>query len=272
MTVLVIGSSSFLVQTLRQRPEAQSFIYCEFNEIGDEALWNSGIETVINFACDPVVFQGGYSDFDRMCALKAQRIGAHYIMISSRAAYGITDSFMSFSENSDWLEAVSPYGLGKRLIEKKLSESINKLTILRPSNIFGYEYSRDMPRRTFFGFMMKSLKERGVLTFDIAPNVQKDFLDVSSFVECVLKILQQPKGGIYNVGSGVSLTVSDVADALIQGFGRGKIEYKEALKTQDSFCLDMSKAKEEYGFDTMCKDDILEHIESLGQQLQADNR
>lgn len=270
MTVLVIGSSSFLVKTLRQHPEAQDYIYCEFNDVGNDALWDAGIKIVINFACDPIVFQGEYSDFDRMCALKAQSIGAHYIMISSRAVYGITDSFTCFDENTRWLETVSPYGQGKRLIEQKLTQDIDKLTILRPSNIFGYEYSSDIPRRTFFGFMMKSLKEQGRLTFDIAPSVQKDFFSVYSFAYCVLKILQKPKDGVYNVGSGLALTVSEVAGALIQGFGSGETEYKSELKTQDSFCLDMSKARDEYGFKAESREGLLSCVEKLGQELQAE--
>lgn len=270
MTVLVIGLSSFLAKTLRAHPDAQGYIYCEYNDIDNDALWNSDIKTVINFACNPIVFQGEYSDFDHSCALKAQSIGAHYIMMSSRAVYGITDSFTCFSEDSEFLSNVTPYGAGKRLIEQKLTDSIKKLTILRPANVFGYEYSVDDPRRTFFGFMMKSLKEQGRLTFDIAQEVQKDFFDVHSFVHCALKILQKPKEGVYNLGSGVGLTVSDVAGALIQGFGSGEIEYKSELKTQDSFSLDMSKARAEYDLWIESKEDILEYIEELGQQLQAD--
>lgn len=248
MSTLVIGKNSFIAQHLKSNPKSKDWDYISYKNALNASEWDKKPNCVINLAIDSVVKEGKYSDIDLQIGLKAQNIGAHFIALSSRAVYGIADGLQNFTEESPFLEKCTPYGQGKRLIEEKLTNELDKskLTILRPSNIFGFEYNADKPRNSFFGQMLYDLKNSGGINFEMSGETQKDFLPVDSFVNILVEIAQKPKAGIFNVGSGTATLCKDIAKWVMEGYGSVGLEVSNNGAYCDNFILDISKLQSEY--------------------------
>ncbi len=269
MSILVIGQSSFLAKSLKNTSISGECRFADYNTAKTSGVWKQGLKTVINFAHDPIASQqGDFSSLDNLYASKAEQIGAHYIMLSSRAVYGLSPQHDTFDEESGWLDKVTNYGASKRLIEKDLQARFNNITIIRPTNIFGSEYAQDKPRKTFFGTMLSSLKESGTITFDIAPETFKDFLPLNSFSNALTKILKNPKSGAYNLGSGTSISINEIAQTVIEGYGEGEIIYSPPFKEGDSFGVNIDKIKQDYKIETTAKEPILNAVYEIGSQLR----
>ena len=270
MNILAIGSSSFIAQSLQNLVgNSGKYHFIPHTEALDISSWPESTSSVINFACDPVIRQGKYSDFDHKCAEIAEKLSVHYIMMSTRAVYGRSKVPQTYDENSEFLDDVTPYGLAKRLIEADLQENFENITILRPSNVFGFEYSQQQPRKTFFGQMLKSLKEEGYITFDIAKTTTRDFLPVKVLAEYIDVIAKTPQRGVLNLGSHTGIPLQDIAESVISGFGAGEIRVTSGVE-RDSFTLNATKAQEAYNLNQVTKSDILEECVKIGRQLRSE--
>lgn len=270
MNALVIGKNSFIAQHLKNHPIAKNWDYIPYKDALSAPEWGKKPNCVINLAIDSVVRRGEYSDLDLQIGTKAQEIGSHFIVLSSRAVYGISESIQSFTETSPFLEKSTLYGQGKRLIEESLIKQLDnsKLTILRPSNIFGFEYCSDKPRKSFFGQMLYDLKHSGAIKFDMDIKTQKDFLPVENFVDMLMKIAETPKTGIFNVGSGRAISCEDIATSVIKGYGNGELKVSSNNGFCDNFTLDISKLLQEYPSLDNLKIDIKNKCYEIGRQLK----
>ena len=233
----------------------------------DSSHWPKDIKSVINFAYDPVIRKGEYSDLDYQYAQIATKQDAAYIMLSSRAVYGVPDTPTTLTEEHNFFDTVTPYGHTKRLIENKLQEDFDHITILRLGNIFGFEYRPEKPRPTFFGAMLQNLKEQGGINFSMSALTQRDFLPIEIFVQNLLSVANDPQTGIFNMGAGFGTKCGDVAGWVIEGYADGILT---AEKTQiiDSFILDMSKTNTAYGLNNIDTNQIKNACVDIGKQLQ----
>jgi nucleoside-diphosphate-sugar epimerase len=111
-------------------------------------------------------------------------------------------------------------------------------TILRASNVFGYEPDR----KSFMGFCMHQLRDTGKIVYDINPYTVRDFIDVDTFVRILALVCELKPNDFYNVGSNLGLTVGDVSRYLIKGFGSGELDAKSD-KFFDQFILSTNKLK-----------------------------
>lgn len=272
MNVLVIGQSSFIAQHLKKHPIAKDWDYISYKGFEAAAEWKKKPSCVINLALDSIVREGQHSDLDIKVGKKAQASGAHLIAISTRAVYGTSDSFNVFTENSPFLEDCTPYGKAKRNIEAELLNSLDnqKLTILRPSNIFGFEYQPEAPRKSFFGQMLYSLKHEGEINFNMSPKTHRDFLPVESFVDIVVEIVLNPTAGIFNVGSGVGTPCGDIAGWVMEGYQQGALKIEPEASTTDGFIVDTQKLLNSYPLSITCpdKDVIQRACINIGKQLR----
>jgi len=273
MSIVIIGKNSFLAQHYRDfiaqnQNGNMPYHFLSYRDVQNHNFSNvfSTAQCVINFACDPAIREGQASFFDLQCAQKAQENGAYYIMISSRAVYGEGDHGGMITEQSEFLPTQSPYALGKRAVEAQLQSKIEKLIILRPSNIFGFEYQEPAPRQTFFGQMLFSLKQRGQISFDISTKVARDFLPVDIFAHYIDLIARAPKAGIYNIGSMIGTPIHQIAQSVIDGYGQGSII--EGEEERDNFVLDCSCAQKMFNLPIITQSQILEACYDSGQRLR----
>lgn len=271
MTILVIGQSSFIARALRQTPKTRDWSFIDYKNWEKSPEWSKKPSCVVNLALDSVVREGHYSDLDLRIGKKAQEQGAHFIAISSRAVYGTPDKgrMDRFTENMRLLDKATKYGQAKRLIEESLNDGLNpeKYTVLRPSNIFGMEYNEQSPRKTFFGQMLGSLKQKNTIHFDMAAVTRRDFMPVEYFVDILVDIAKAPKGGVYNIGAGFGVPCGDIADWIIQGFGTGQITETKGIK--DSFEMDTRKIITDYDITPITLETLKTRCIEIGKELAA---
>ena len=72
--------------------------------------------------------------------------------------------------------------------------------------------------------------------------------------------------GIFNASSGIGLSLEDICNSLIKGFGNGHIEDSTLIK--DQFILDSRKSNKFLGDDILTKEKILTYTYHIGKSLK----
>jgi len=267
---LVVGRNSFLA--VRYRALSGIAKDCDFIthlEAGAAAQSElRSFDCIVNFAIDPGYRSERYSeerDFDLMLGGKVRALDARYVMLSSRAVYS-HDSAMGATETDLATGNETPYGRNKLETERRLTELLgDRLTMLRIANIIGNEFGTG--RRTFMSQALDRLKSRNEIRLDISPNVRRDFLPDTHFVQVLDAVLQHPCGSALNVGSGLPVRVGDIADWLIEGYGSGNVEVSDH-RLHGEFVLDVGRLWSTYGIDCT-RADIKAHCQRIGRQLRG---
>lgn len=129
-----------------------------------------------------------------------------------------------------------------------------KYTILRHSNIYGPYDKFDLERSHVFGATMTKVltAKNGQITVWGTGEEERDLLyvaDLMDFVELAID-KQESKFELYNVGSGTSVSVSDLVKKIIACSGKDiDIKYDESKPTiKTKILLDISKAKSSLGW------------------------
>jgi len=155
-----------------------------------------------------------------------------FIYASSAATYGAKEVFKEGRENEHPLNV---YGYSKFLFDqyvRGLGKVDSQIVGMRYFNVYG-------PRESHKGSMasvayhhyQQILKEGVVRLFEgsggYGPGGQsRDFVEVGDVVAVNLWFLDHPEcSGIFNVGTGRAQPFNDIANAVIQWHGSGRIEY-----------------------------------------------
>lgn len=248
MAIVVIGKNSFLAQNLRDyvgdRPD---WMFLTREEALADNGWLPRASAVINFAFSPHMMAQGYiaqEDIDsKIAQLIAAHAHIHYIMISTRKVYPSAVEAMSLCEDMPPAPDTA-YGAAKYEVEQKLAQILppSRLTIIRPSNIFG----REVGRKTFMGYAVTRLLSEGRIVYDFNPDVMRDFLGVRKFCEIIAIISAHPRAGIYNAGAGFGIPCRQIAQWLIAARGAGELAVSNN-ESRDGFWLDMAKTNAAFG-------------------------
>ncbi len=194
------------------------------------------------------------------------RLAGHpacYVMLSTRAVYGPAGSRPL--RPTDTPAPASAYGRNKLRLEQAAQGLLGeRLCILRLSNVFGFEWPG---RATFFGIMLDRLKRDGVIRFDMAGSARRDFLPVELAARMIARLAAGRQGGIVHVGAGLSLPCADLAHAVIEGFGSGRL-LVESPFPKDEFAFDASAAQAATGI-VVGADDVLSAARQAGLALAA---
>ncbi|MFE0756229.1 NAD-dependent epimerase/dehydratase family protein [Inquilinus sp. NPDC058860] len=272
--VLVIGRASFLARSFVGAHGAGGLRHAAWADAARPETFD-GVGCVVNFALDPRYQREAYDpalDCDRILADaigRAQRGGrmpadAHVVMVSTRKVYGPAgDEPLAESRTPAPQDA---YGRNKLVTERLLQDRFGpNLTILRLSNIFGFE---DLPgRRTFLGLLLRSLREEGVIRYDVSPFTPKDFLPVEAFAAALVKVVRARPGGLFNLGSGVPLEIGWLAMWILEGFGRGSLSIVDP-SIRDAFTMNVDRFVARFG-PVAGRDDIRAACLAIGKRLAA---
>lgn len=156
-----------------------------------------------------------------------------FIYASSGAVYGHTTIF---KENPEYENPLNVYGYSKlqfdRYVRSFHHAHSSPVVGLRYFNVFGpAEYHKGSMASVIFHFY-NQLKATGTMNLfegtDNYPNgeQQRDFVYVEDVVNVNLWFYDNPSHqGIFNVGTGQSRSFNDVAKAIIDYSGHGKINY-----------------------------------------------
>ena len=177
----------------------------------------------------------------------------NFIAISTAAVFGNLDTILTENSKTD---PISPYGKSKLMMEKKITDFSKKHNfnsiILRFFNLYG---SGQSPQ--YAGVITKflaSIRENKPLEIYGNGNQTPDFIHIDDEVECIrlaIKNINEKTGKIYNVGSGKSTSILELANILLKLSGKTlSINFKPEIKgdifhSQTSIAL----VKKELGFE-----------------------
>ena len=268
-TLLVIGRNSYLARELAARHPDLLLRSIGHDEAGREASYD-GAECVVNFAFAPALHDAPYErsmDIDAVAAPHAAARGMHYVMISSRRVYQRGAQWNAHEAIA--AEGLDTYGRNKLRIESSLRDLLGeRLTVLRPGNIFGYEPIPGRPR--FAAYLQNQLLDTGNIRLTVSPALRRDLVPAAFFCRALREAVLRRRPGVFNVGAGRATAIGDAAGWLIAGFGAGEVVVESDVHV-DEFQLDVSNFSREYGLS--CGKDEVEHaFLEYGRLLAAEKR
>ncbi len=251
--ILVIGKNSFIGKNYFKH----SMLKKKITLISHTEIKNINFKKfthLINFSYDPKIKNQSYYKTNlidkKICAL-IDNNRLVYIYPSSRAVYKI-DKTREF------------YGKNKLIIEKLIKKSRkSRYLILRISNVIQFNLEGS---NLFISRMLNSLKNFNSIQLDLHKNTYKDFIPLYFFSKCLDSLIEMDKTGTFNVSSGKKINVYDLAKAIINGFGKGKIFYTDKLY-RDSFVLNNTKLKKIIKL-SISKSKILDYCYLIGKELK----
>jgi nucleoside-diphosphate-sugar epimerase len=176
----------------------------------------------------------GY-DLDLQVGKTAIENGCHYIMMNTRKVYGQSSILRTYDELSP-INPCDHYSENKSKTEFKLLNMSDNCTILRASNVFGFEPMR----KSFMGWCIDQLKTTNRIVYDINPNVKRDFIDIDTFNSTLKLICEQKPKGVFNIGSNEGTNIGNISKWLIAGYGRGELIIRNDI-LKDQFILNTTK-------------------------------
>lgn len=241
--ILVISPSSFICRAFLGQAPADAAI-----TVADRFTWTEfdlgAFDVVINFAFDPRMRGEAYvpeRDFDGHVAEACAGRPCHFVMLSSRRAYG-PGTGAAYHED-DALRPADTYGRNKAESEARVRRALgDACSILRVSNVFGFEPGR----HTFFGRALQTLRDEGRITLDVNPFVDRDFIAVEDCAALLWRVVAAKPRGVFNLGRGEALAIGRVALWLIEGFGRGDLVVISP-EERDAFAMDLARLTEVCG-------------------------
>jgi len=251
---LVVGDTSFIGQYLNKDT---------FDKISYKDLYNTDLskyDVVVNCALDPRYKTEEYNeeyDFDLKVGREALRNECHYVMLSTSKVYGNNENLITYTEESP-TNPFDNYSKNKLQTEELLQvifQYKKSLTILRGSNIFGYELGRN----SFMGYCLSQLQYDSKIRLTISSGVKRDFIYVEDAADIIEKVCEVKPYGVYNLSSSHGLEAGLIAKYLIKGYdSEGSIVHTD-YKIERQFTMDNSKLQKDLGikigpfyFDIIC--------------------
>ncbi|SEH30342.1 ADP-glyceromanno-heptose 6-epimerase [Selenomonas sp. KH1T6] len=159
-----------------------------------------------------------------------------FLYASSASTYG--SGKHGFREGDECEDALNPYAFSKlafdRYVRQVLPEAKSQIVGLKYFNVYGPQEHHKGKMASIFYQLYHQIKETGVARLFKGIDGYKDgeqrrdFVYVKDVVKVNLWFWEsQGPSGIYNCGTGKAHTYNEVAEAVIEALGTGRIEYRE---------------------------------------------
>ena len=175
-----------------------------------------------------------------------------FLFTSSIASYG--DLTPPFKE--DMIPQPSDiYGLSKHITSQDLRIAQEhhglEYVVIKPFNIFGPKQALNSRYRNVLGIFMNKLLDNEPLTLYGDGSQARAFTFIDDLLPPLWTALTDPKcaNQTYNLGSSKFLAVKELADLFVKVAGRGEIKYLEARHEVHTAWCDVTKAKEQLGYE-----------------------
>lgn len=239
MNLLIIGKNSLLCRLFSENTQIKNFHICSRHEI--EKIDFTKYTHLINFSFNPALKKTTYknnNDLDLKISMIAKKYSITYVMISSRNVY--SDFSRKLHENIKIYRPISIYGKNKLIIEKNIRRLFpKKHLILRVTTIL---YNDIRLKRNLFSYrMLNSLKSDNKIVIDFDQFVFKDFIIPKFFARSLDKLILSSSHGTYNICSGLKTSVKNIAQKIIQGYGKGTVIIFNKRKNNESFWMSSKK-------------------------------
>ncbi|MEJ0024603.1 MAG: NAD(P)-dependent oxidoreductase [Rhizomicrobium sp.] len=269
MRLVLVGRTSFLAGYVSQAAASEGVETLWLGRSEDMSAHLRPGDRVVNFAISPGYQSGPYSedaDCDLSVARQAVRCGARVVMLSTRRVYP-AEARWNAREDALATGDETHYGRNKARTEQAVRALAPDAAIFRLANIFGPEYRPGSGRGTFFGRMLRTLKEENVIRFDMHPDTRRDFLPAEVFASALVRALRADATGVLNLGSGVGTPCGLLADWLREGFGGGDL-LVDVPEIRDEFYLNAEAWNGLFG-SLLVAGQLRKYCFDLGQNLQC---
>ncbi len=265
---MIAGATSFIgSQIVREANAQQVVVVTAGRQTNLDDILRPG-DVVVNCALHDDYRRQPYNsetDLDLLAARAAHRKGARMVMLSTRRVYPACLKWGA-RETDEAGGDETAYGQNKARTEAAVQKLLDEdVCIVRLSNVFGFEYRRENPRRTFLGMMLTRLKLHGEILFDMKPDTRRDFITVECAARGLVNVARGRASGVYNLASGIGMPCGSLARAVIEGYGDGVLTAPEEV--DDEFYLNISKWETQFG-STDDANALLIYANRLGDQLR----
>jgi ADP-L-glycero-D-manno-heptose 6-epimerase len=176
----------------------------------------SGIEAVIHFGANSSTLERDWSSIYRTNVLSTRfwnRVclenNIPFIFASSAAVYGNGNG------------PLNHYAFSKSVSENEITG-----VILRLFNVYGpNEYHKDRMASTIFHWYNQLSENGEIKIFENSSEYFRDFIYVEDVARVILHFLKNYKPGIYDLGTGKSVSFEHIADAVIENNQIGTKKY-----------------------------------------------
>ncbi len=175
--------------------------------------------------------------------------GASLTFISTYV-YGMP-KYLPIDENHP-IDPNSPYNHSKYLAEQLCNfYSANfgvQTTVLRPFNIYGKGQAQHFLIPEIVGQLLDTTKPEIKLQ-TLTP--KRDYVHINDVISALMLTLNQKKSATYNIASGVSVSVGEIADIVkkVSGINKGVVSANIERKNEvTDICADISFAKANLGW------------------------
>lgn len=193
---------------------------------------------------EKIMFQN--YDFSVMLYELAAEQGINFQYASSASVYGLGTEF---NEDSP-VDPRNPYAWTKYLFERYVRNNPRNIVAqgFRYFNVYGPEGEEHKGNQAspFYKFK-KQAEETGRVEVFAGKSAQRDFVHVSRVVDVHKKFLNVTKSGIWNVGSGQTISFRDIAEKYTTNIV--EIPMPDVLQSNYQYytCADISKLKQTLG-------------------------
>jgi len=186
------------------------------------------------------------------------------IFASSAAVYPL--NLNKKLRETDICNAETPYGQSKIACENLINFYISTKKIkgsnLRFFNVYGPNQSSQSIYSAVIPKFIKNARENKFLELNNHGLQSRDFIHVNDICIALFKAANNKKSGTYNVGTGKSIKIKDLALLIVDIIKRGKIKEKKSLKFDAIYsCANMDKTKRILNFKS--KVELKEGIKEL---------
>ena len=185
----------------------------------------------------------------------------HFVFFSCVLMYPNSDTPLKETD-IDANEELHPryFGAGwtklyiERMCEFYSRISDTRFTVLRHANVYGPHDKYDLKKSHVFGATVTKVMtaRNGKVSVWGNGEERRDLIHVSDLIDAVKAALdnQTIDFGLYNIGSGLAITVNELVDRIIAASGRSLVVEHDLSKVSidTSVSLDCSRAKDAFGW------------------------
>lgn len=225
MRILITGYKGFIGQNMVKALANHELDLCEWGDT--YSLY--GIDRVIHLGaisdtrCDDwIALRKQNVNFTITLMERCQKLGIPIQIASSASVYGPDNT--TFNED-DSVDPANMYATSKVLVEQyfKTMKPISPIQIFRYFNVYGPHEDHKGDQASPFHKFCEQAKHGCIKIFEGSENFKRDFIHVDKVVEVHKKFFKVNESGIWNVGTGKTMSFADVAHLANKEF-KAKIE------------------------------------------------
>jgi ADP-L-glycero-D-manno-heptose 6-epimerase len=225
MRILITGYKGFIGQNMVKAMSDHDLDLCEWGD--DYSL----------FGIDRVIHLGAISDTrcDDWVALRKQNVGYTITLMERCQKYGIPIQIASsasvYGPNNTTFKEDDPvapanlYAESKALIEQYFQDMrpVAPVQLFRYFNVYGPHEDHKGDQASPFHKFREQAKTGVIKIFEGSENFKRDFIPVSQVIQIHKQFFKIPGSGVWNVGTGKTMSFLDVARLAADEFS-AKIE------------------------------------------------